>query len=159
MKVQDIDQWSMHFAPNSVKNVLDWIKHKSLDANLRILIYNLLNSVEDTTPNLPHKCSDLRHAQWYNVSSEHGPTYHSILPLSFPCLREVSMQMQLFHWVMVKLNLIWANLPHLHPPMMLLAKSFLIPHISVSPFSLHIFIISPSLSHWSDASSLHSNSS
>ena len=63
MKAQDIDQRSMPFAPDSMKNVLGWIKHKSLDPNLRILIYNLLNSVEDTIPNLPRKCSHLRHAQ------------------------------------------------------------------------------------------------
>lgn len=53
MKAQDIDQWSMPFASHSMKNGLDWIKHKPLNPNLRILICNLLNSVEDTIPNLP----------------------------------------------------------------------------------------------------------
>lgn len=154
---EDIDQWSMPFAPNSMKNVLDWIKHKSLDPNLRILIYNLLNSVEDKIPNLPQKCSDLRHTQWYSFRWEHGPTHHSILPLSFLCLRGLSMQMQLFHWILLKLNVMCANLSRLYPPMMLLVKSSLIPHISVPPFSLPIFIITPS--HWSDVSSLHANSS
>lgn len=146
MKVQDIDQWSMPFASNNMKNGLDWIKHKSFNPNLGILIYNLLKSVKDTIPNLPHTCSDLRMLS-DTVCQLWAWPYPSLHSPSLPCLRE-RMQTQLFHWVMVKLNLLYANLLHLHLLVMTLTKSFLIPYVSLSPFSSHIFIISPSLSHW-----------